>query len=163
MSSRNSGASALDLSSCAREPIRTPGAIQPYGLILVLDHPTLTVNARAVARPELIEALGDPLGQSLDTVLGGTLAHCRPLLEALEQGASHFLGAHVVGTAGHHHTVAHRIGDDIIIELEAPVAGEPGSLEDLYPSIRRFMAAIERAPTTQALCEIAAMKRRIEG
>ena len=28
MSSRNSGASALELSSCAREPIRTPGAIQ---------------------------------------------------------------------------------------------------------------------------------------
>jgi light-regulated signal transduction histidine kinase (bacteriophytochrome) len=156
MSSRNSGASALDLSSCAREPIRTPGAIQPYGLILILDHTTLTVNARAVAEPGLLEALGDPLGQPLDQVLAGTLAPCRPVLEALQEGASHFLGAHPVGTAGNHHTVAHRIGDDVIIELEAPVPGEPGSLEDLYPSIRRFMAAIEHAPTTQALCELAA-------
>lgn len=150
----------MDLSGCAREPIRTPGAIQPYGLVLVVDPATLVVKERAVSPPELLELLGDPLDRPLEQALGGALANCRPALEALEPGTSQFLGAPVLGTQGAHHLLAHRIGDDLIIELESPVAGEPGSLEDLYPAIRRFMGDIERVPTTRELCELAAVQIR---
>jgi light-regulated signal transduction histidine kinase (bacteriophytochrome) len=160
MSSWNLKQNALDLNSCAREPIRTPGAIQPYGLILVLDPRTLTVKERAVARADLIETLGDPLGQSIDTLLGGALASCRPALEALAPGATQFLGAHPVGGHAGHHTLAHRLDDDLIVELEEPVPGEPGSLEDLYPAIRAFMGVIERVPSTRELCELAAVQIR---
>ncbi|MGH8043786.1 MAG: ATPase, partial [Stenotrophomonas sp.] len=160
MSSWNTKENALDLNSCAREPIRTPGAIQPYGLILVLDPQTLHVKERAVARADLLETLGDPLGQPIDVALGAALISCRPALEALAPDTSHFLGAHPIGSHGGHHVVAHRIGDDLIIELEEPVPGEPGSLEDLYPAIRRFMGAIERVATTRELCELAAVQIR---
>ena len=160
MSSWNSKHNALDLNSCAREPIRTPGAIQPYGLVLVLDPRTLTVKARALARADLMETLGDPLGQTIDTVLGGALASCRPALEALAPGSTQFLGAHPVGGHGGHHTLAHRLADDLIVELEEPVSGEPGSLEDLYPAIRAFMVEIERVPGTRELCELAALQIR---
>ncbi len=160
MSSWNSSEHPLDLSGCASEPIRTPGAIQPYGLILVLEPASLLVTARAVARAELLEAFGDPLGQPIDAVLGGALARCRPALEAMAQDTSQFLGAHAIGGHGAHHVQAHRVGDTLIVELEAPVPGEPGSLEDLYPSIRHFMGAIERAATLAALCDLAAAQVR---
>ena len=34
------------LSSCAREPIHTPGAIQPYGVLLVVEPQPLQVRER---------------------------------------------------------------------------------------------------------------------
>lgn len=160
MSSWKVSEPALDLNICAREPIRTPGAIQPYGLILVLDPATLRVKERALSRPDLIEAFGDPLGQTVDVVLGATLAACRPTLEALKPDTSQFLGAHTIGEHGRHQVLAHRTGNDLIVELEEPVSGEPGSLEDLYPAIRRFMGAIERVASTQELCELAAVQIR---
>jgi chemotaxis family two-component system sensor kinase Cph1 len=160
MSSWNARDTGLDLSSCAQEPIRTPGAIQPYGLILVLDPRTLTVKERAVARAELLEQFGDPLGQEIDTAFGGALATCRPALEVIAPDTTQFLGAHSIGGLGGHHVLAHRLGDDLIIELEEPVPGEPGSLEDLYPAIRRFMGEIERVPTTRQMCELASVQIR---
>jgi hypothetical protein len=36
-----------DITACDREPIHIPGAIQPHGLLLVVDAPTLTVIAGA--------------------------------------------------------------------------------------------------------------------
>ena len=146
----------LDLSACAREPIHTPGAIQPYGVLLVVDDTTLTVIERAVSQPGILEDFGEPLGQPLDAVLGGALAGARANIALLERDASAFLGTFALGRNGTHHAFAHRNGGRLIIELEASVEGEPGSLEDLYPSIRRFMAAIERIPTTREMCEIAA-------
>lgn len=160
MSSWNARDNSLDLSSCAQEPIRTPGAIQPYGLILVLDPHTQVVKERAVARPELLEQFGDPLGQRIEDVFGGALATCRAGLETLAPDTTQFLGAHRIGDLGGHHVLAHRIGDDLIVELEEPVPGEPGSLEDLYPAIRRFMGAIERVATTGEMCELASVQIR---
>lgn len=37
------------LSRCAREPIHTPGAIQPYGVLLVLEPQSLRVRERAIS------------------------------------------------------------------------------------------------------------------
>ncbi len=160
MSSWNVSDRALDVSSCAQEPIRTPGAIQPYGLILVLDPQTLIVKERAIAQADLLGTFCDPLGHPIDDVFGGALARCRPALETIKPGTTQFLGAHAIGPHDGHHTLAHRLGDDLIVELEAPVPGEPGSLEDLYPAIRRFMEAIERVETTRELCELASVQIR---
>jgi len=160
MSSWNASDRGLDVSSCAQEPIRTPGAIQPNGLILVLDPQSLRVRERAVTRADLLEDLGDPLDQPLGQVFDGALASCSAALQAIAPGTTQFLGAHPIGPHGGHHVLAHRLGDDLIVELEEPVPGEPGSLEDLYPAIRRFMEAIERVGTTRELCELAAVQIR---
>ena len=39
------------LSRCAREPIHTPGAIQPYGVLLVVEPQSLQVRERAISHP----------------------------------------------------------------------------------------------------------------
>ncbi|HVJ39229.1 MAG TPA: ATP-binding protein [Stenotrophomonas sp.] len=145
----------LGLSDCAREPIHAPGAIQPYGLLLILDPLDWVVRERAVARIELIEQFGDPLGRPLDEVFGGALAGWRPAIEQLGPDTSLFLGTLALGTAGVHHAVAHRAESQVLVELEAPVPGEPGSLEDLYPTIRQFMGEIEKATCIAELCAIA--------
>ncbi len=148
-------AAPLDLSACAREPIHTPGAIQPYGVLLIVEPTTMAVLERAVSAPAMLDHFGDPLGQPLAAVFGGVLAAHHDTLAALAPDSSVFLGSLALANLGRHHAVAHRAGGQLLIEMEAPVAGEPGSLEDLYPVIRRFMGEIERAGQISELCEIA--------
>lgn len=146
----------LDLSSCAREPIHTPGAIQPYGVLLVVDPLTMQVQERAITQAQVLEYFGDPLDQHLDGVLGGALAPYRRHLDLLAPGSSVFLGSVQLGRFGRHHVLAHRSDTHFLVELEEPVEGEPGSLEDLYPQIRRFMGEIETVSDIATLCEIGA-------
>ena len=146
----------LDLSSCAREPIHTPGAIQPYGVLLVVDPLSMRVQERAVSQAQVLEDFGDPLDQHLDRVLGGALVPYRRHLDLLAPESTVFLGSVQLGRSGRHHALAHRSATHFIIELEEPVDGEPGSLEDLYPHIRRFMGEVEVAPDIASLCEIGA-------
>jgi len=151
---------ALDLSSCAREPIHTPGAIQPYGLLMIVDPESMHVVERAMTLPAVLEFFGDPLDEPVDAVLGAALAPYRRHLDLLSPGGSVFLGSIQLGRFGRHHALAHRSDTHFIIELEAPVAGEPGSLEDLYPQIRRFMSEIETAGSIVELCRIGARQVR---
>ncbi len=149
---------ALDL--CAREPIHTPGAIQPYGVLLVIDPASLEVLERAVSEPALIERFGDPLGQMLEVVLGGALADCVEPVRQLAIDSSLHLGSIDLPAHGRHQVLAHRSAQAVLLELESPVAGQPTSLEALYPAIRQLMAAIETASTVEALCQIAAEHMR---
>ncbi|KAB7766500.1 ATP-binding protein [Xanthomonas maliensis] len=160
MSSHAGPDHALDLSSCAREPIHTPGAIQPYGLLLVIERTGWTVAQYAATRPELIDHYGEPLGRALDQVLGGLLAPHRAALTTLDDGATAFLGTVVLGDGRAHQLLANCTGGHLLVELEETVAGEAGTLEDLYPSIRSFMSAIEHAADTTALCDLAARQVR---
>lgn len=62
-------------SSCAREPIHTPGAIQPYGVLLVVEPQSLQVLERAISHPGLLQQFGEPLAQHVSKVLGLSLIH----------------------------------------------------------------------------------------
>ena len=70
---------ALDLDVCAREPIRTPGAIQPHGALLVLDAATLRVLAA-----ELLE--NNP--PEFATVHGYNAAETRAFLQNLAKAGA---------------------------------------------------------------------------
>ncbi|HYQ21962.1 ATP-binding protein [Stenotrophomonas sp.] len=149
---------ALDL--CAREPIHTPGAIQPYGVLLVIDPQSLQVRERAISDPALLERFGDPLGQGVADVLGGALAGCIERAGQVPLDGSAHLGAIELPGSGLHQLLAHRSPQALLLELESPVAGQPTSLEALYPAIRALMAAIETAATVESLCQIAAEHMR---
>src|SRR5687767_5691757 len=64
-----------DLTHCDREPIHIPGAIQPHGVLLVVDEPRGTV----VQVSENVEAR---LGVAVNAVLG------RPLADLLEPASA---------------------------------------------------------------------------
>lgn len=145
---------------CAQEPIHTPGAIQPYGVLLVVDAESLKVLERAVSDPAMLERFGDPLGHPLDAVLGGVLAGFAERIGHVAMDSSVHLGSTDVPGHGLHQVLAHRSAQGLLLELETPVAGQPTSLETLYPAIRELMVAIESASTVEALCQIAAEHMR---
>jgi len=156
----DASANQLDLSVCAREPIHIPGAIQPYGLLLVIDPASMTVLQRAVSRAGLLDALGDPLNQPLKSIFGGRLAAWQAGLQKATEQAPVYLGNIELGAFGFHHGIAHRSHGRIMLELEEAVAEEPGSLEDLYPMIRAFVADIEWVGDAVTLCQLAATQLR---
>jgi light-regulated signal transduction histidine kinase (bacteriophytochrome) len=62
---------AVDLTTCDREPIHVPGAIQPHGMLLALREPELSItqvsaNSAAFTGAEPAELLGRPLRALLD-------------------------------------------------------------------------------------------------
>ncbi|PWB29948.1 ATPase [Stenotrophomonas sp. SPM] len=148
------------LDQCAREPIHTPGAIQPYGLLLVVEPGSLRVLERAVSEPALLQQFGDPLGQAVDAILGGVLAPWVNRMRDAEVDSTAHLGTVELPGHGRHQVLLHRSAQGLLLELESPVAGQPTSLEELYPAIRELMVAIETAPTVAALCQIAAEHMR---
>ncbi|MDV3468572.1 ATP-binding protein [Stenotrophomonas sp. C3(2023)] len=153
-------AAQLDLSGCAREPIHTPGAIQPYGVLLVIDPHSQRVRECAVSDPALVEAFGDPLGEDADRALGGVLAPFLKQLKAAAPGSSVHLGGVQLAALGRYQLLVHRSERDLLVELEAPVEGQAGSLEELYPAIRAMMADIETAGDSTELCRLAAVHVR---
>ncbi|SEL94737.1 Bacteriophytochrome (light-regulated signal transduction histidine kinase) [Pseudoxanthomonas sp. GM95] len=145
----------LDLTDCAKEPIHTPGAIQPYGVLLVVDSRSLIVIERAISSGEVTNTYADPLGQPLVDVFDGAIAACVQALAQLEEASVSYLGRFAIGPAGMHHALAHRSGDAIVLELEEPLEGEPGTFEELYPTIRAFMGKVGTAASVDEVCALA--------
>ena len=57
----------VDLTDCDREPIHIPGTIQPYGVLLVLAEPALTVA-------QVSENVGDHFPLGVEDILGQPLS-----------------------------------------------------------------------------------------
>jgi two-component system, chemotaxis family, sensor kinase Cph1 len=148
----------LDLTLCDREPIHIPGAIQPHGLMLVVDPATLTAT----------HAAGDPgtrlgravwQGAPLRDLLGETAAAAaRSVIETGEPAvldrmappfASEMFDARI-----------HLAGRRLIVELEAAPPPTPW----LLPQLEVAAAAFERTATLQQLFDRAAVEfRRFSG
>ncbi len=60
-----------DISSCADEPIRTPGAIQPHGVLFLVNKPHLQVE---VVSENVLEFLG----RTVESCIGATLSEIFP-------------------------------------------------------------------------------------
>ena len=144
----------LDLSACAREPIHSPGGIQPYGILLKADAQSGIVEQAAadpVSAVEVGSLLGRPLADVLPTV---------PVRLVLAAGEPSYFGIVRGLGVGAYHVVAHRSDESTIVELERVLEDEPGSFEDLYPLVRSFLASLETVPDVTAVCTLAAAEVR---
>ncbi|KQT50654.1 hypothetical protein ASG43_05025 [Aureimonas sp. Leaf454] len=144
-----------DLTLCDREPIHVPAAIQPHGLLLVLDAVTLAVEG--VAGDVETRLAPQWAGQSIERLIG----------QPLDLGRLRDREARVLQPViGQHETFdvsAHRSGDRVLVELEpaeAPGEGPLAMLAMLEDSSLRF----EHAVGLGDLCQEAAdAYRRITG
>jgi light-regulated signal transduction histidine kinase (bacteriophytochrome) len=150
-----------DLTRCDREPIHVPGAIQPHGVLLIIDVDGFSVAAVAgdvegrlgVARWEGA-ALRDLVGEAIARQ-AADMAEARPPLA--------YLGRLVTCGGVPFDVSAHWAGERMVLELEpAPEAlTSPGIL---MGGIEAAAVAFERAPSFEALCELAAAEfRRLTG
>ena len=157
---------AAALAQCAREPIRTPGSIQPQGFMMVLDDAAERVlqvsdNVRQWLQLEPAQLLETPVAQLFDQ--GAALSARLAAWGGEEQQPFHFADVRFVdgsrrqlGTA----MMVHRIDGVIIAEFE-PAADIAHAYGALYPLVRTFISQLHNAQDITELCQrsVAEVKR----
>lgn len=154
---------AIDLDVCAREPIQAPGQIQPQGNLFVLTDGDFTIVQAAIGSLGAL-AIDQIIGRRLEEALAPWLSGIVGALScaSLQDGPTHLGSYH--GPEGGFHAIAHLSGHEVILELETVEAGEPGSLDELYPSLTALLAGVQINPSLDALGSLAAQEvRRITG
>ncbi|HEY0112985.1 MAG TPA: histidine kinase dimerization/phosphoacceptor domain -containing protein [Allosphingosinicella sp.] len=130
---------ALDLTSCDREPIHIPGAVQPHGLLLVLDG-----NGRLAGQAgELRPGDAEPSAEALEALIGQMPA------EAIPDSGTFYLGCFEGCDV-----TAHRSGGLLLVEFEQ-------ASDDLAPAAalaqaQKFASSLEAAHDIDAACAEAA-------
>jgi light-regulated signal transduction histidine kinase (bacteriophytochrome) len=142
---------AIDLDSCAAEPIRIPGGVQPHGALLITGFDGAEILH---ASANLSEALGVPLvaGDRLDAqpdfaALAAELAALGPTDPPLARTLK--VGPRAM------HVATHVTSQGIIVEFEEPPASDDQTLAALYPRLRRFMDELAGAPDVAVRAEAA--------
>jgi len=151
---------SFDLTVCDQEPIHVPGAIQPHGLLLVLDG-----EYKVIAGAGDIEGVlgaDDWLGRSATELVGAEIT------EALAVETSHRSGAVCVGVL---RAPSGKLFDasaqrsDALTMLELEPAGSAGvALGVVLGDLEAAASEFERASTLEELCGLAAVEfRRLTG
>jgi len=145
----------LDLSLCEREPIHTPGAIQPHGAMIVALADGLIVthasaNLAAIAGLPAADILGRPLVAALVEVASRALAEAPQGHGGKESGPVHTM----TGPNGQPlHSSAFRSGRHICIDIQPASAGPVVESSDAM--LRSAMATFARATGPVDLCTLA--------
>jgi light-regulated signal transduction histidine kinase (bacteriophytochrome) len=158
---------ALDLSGCAREPIRTPGSIQPHGFLLTLSAQGDVLQASANLAQYLGIAAEAGVGRPLADVVGAAAAE--RLLPALANGSlgnrPFYLGTVTVQCAVHgerHFDVLGHAWDSVIIlEFEAVERAEAPDFRHLYPLLGDFLLKVNENESVESLANLAAHQVRM--
>ena len=141
---------AIDQTDCDREPIHIPGAIQPHGVLLVVDPDRLIVTHAAGAAEVLFATatcLGRPVGELAPGIVGD--------LARVLAGSGGFVGPWRAPDGRLHDVSAHRSDDVVLIEFEpGPPDIVPASA--ILGALEQAGAAFERASGLTSLCEQAA-------
>lgn len=157
----------IDLANCDREPIHIPGAVQPHGLLIALEQPTLSI---AMASASMQEHLGvapaSLLGTRLEPLIG---SRATEQVRALIRGTVERKFDVIVTDGGpainrRFEASVHRSDGLVLLELEPEADGAPLTLEGLTATMRSTLAHIERADSLEGLTAgIAAEMRAITG
>ncbi|WP_307251002.1 ATP-binding protein [Kineosporia succinea] len=134
----------LELEPCSREPIRTPGCIQPHGALMVLDPQGFQMMQRS-QNLELVTGSDLPVGTCLTHPGNDWL---EPLTTALAEwlplGPTSPLGLRLAAPARDLSTLAHLTQQGVIVEFEPWRTSRPGdppeALGDLSSRFARLLA-----------------------
>lgn len=137
-----------DLSICAEEPIRIPGAIQPHGWMAVVD---------AAGRLEAHSAnwSADRATEAVNLV--------KQRFTALEGGDGPASLGRIDALGGSLDVLAHRSGPRIVLEFESATV-ETGTQAPIYTLARHFLPQLQRGDDMVQLAELAAVEiKRLTG
>jgi light-regulated signal transduction histidine kinase (bacteriophytochrome) len=146
-----------DIAACDREPIHVPGSIQPHGALLVVCPDDLTVSY-AAGHPERMLGRPDWHGCTLADLFGPTLAEAAGrVIDGRARGG--FIGQVAGPSRSPVDILAHSSGNHLIIEIE-PASPAPLPSAAVLADLEAAVAALERSPKLQALCQRAAVEFR---
>lgn len=147
----------LDLSSCDKEPIRTPGSIQPHGFLLALTKELTVLQASDNLSSHTGMAAADALGRTLAQVAGDAQAEL--IAGALAQSEvgqrpSFLCLATVAGRR--FDVLAHYYDSLLMLEFERVGHAGPADLRYLYRQVGNFLLQLNKAATVVDMAQLAA-------
>ena len=136
---------SIDLTNCDREPIHIPGAIQPYGALLVLNPASMEIlQASQSCLAHLGLAPTELVGKSFAIVFGSTAAmDVTRMLAAGVQGA--FCRMQLGNTSRDFDGFIHRSEGVAILEIEPASSTETVTVERMSFLMRDTVRRLERA------------------
>ncbi|MEJ2818257.1 GAF domain-containing protein [Caulobacter sp. CCG-8] len=154
-----SGPTPEQIASCDREPIHIPGAVQPHGVLLVLDRDSLEIRHAAGDVAGLLGA-ETWIGVAAGAVLGDTLA--QRIAAVTASGSGGFVGA--LRVAGRAFDVSATFqADKVLVEIE-PGLDQALTGAQILAQLEAAAAAFERCPGLKTLYDRAATEfRRLTG
>lgn len=148
----------VDFSNCDRELVQFPGAIQPHGVLLVVDEPDYVVQQVSANCRSLIGlGVDEVLGRSIAELFGAAASRLLDQLHRmpLDQTPVHVVREFFAGSTSGVNIFAHRCGGALILELEA-VSSEPTLPHGtLYSHVRATMARLQAAKGLQNFLDLA--------
>jgi chemotaxis family two-component system sensor kinase Cph1 len=152
----------VDLTDCDREPIHIPGTIQPYGVLLVLTEPALTVA-------QVSENVGDHFPLGVEDVLGQPLSRvidpssADEVRDALQEERWYETNPfHIKAHGKRFDGIVHRHDGATILELEPNV--EALSRTPVHHPFRPALMRIQRVSTLAELADVVVQQmQRVTG
>jgi two-component system, chemotaxis family, sensor kinase Cph1 len=160
-------AETVDLTNCDREPIRIPGLIQPHGVLLVLQDPTLEIIQVSSNTQDIIgysheELLGQPLSDLLDAKQIELIRQC--LIEDFESTNPLDLSIQRLDQSIQFDGIVHGRKEGILLELEPKQTDKRADFFDFYKQVKGTITRIQKASTLREMCQVVVKEvRRITG
>ncbi|MBE9182917.1 GAF domain-containing protein [Oculatella sp. LEGE 06141] len=157
----------VDLTNCDREPIHIPGQIQPHGVLLVLQAPTLNIIQVSSNTQEVIgrvpEALlGTPLSDLLNEQQTQQIQQC--LTEDFESVNPLNLSIVCLDQALEFDGIVHCWDGVVLLELEPKATAGKPDFFDFYHQVKEPITRIQKASTLLDMCRVVVKEiRRITG
>lgn len=155
----------VDLSNCDRELIQYSGAIQPHGVLLVLEEPTLRILQASANTATLCGIAAEALlGQELTHLFGTEQVQAlraRLGQQPLDSGPVYMLQAHPLQRATALHLFAHRVHHTLLLECEVLHMDQQGTPLELYSEVRRTLAQLQATESLQAFFALAVAQIRL--
>jgi diguanylate cyclase (GGDEF)-like protein len=140
---------AIRLASCIKEPIRTPAAIQPHGVLVSVDKISFTIIHVSESSATLLGVAGDEvLGKPLEALVGDDHASVLRAVTFDGDGPAESIVLAAGPGGATFDVIVTDEGDHVLIEFE-PTLTQPdvASVPALYGAMRR----LNRASTRQQL------------
>lgn len=150
------GPTAEQIASCDREPIHIPGAIQPHGVLLVLDRDTLEIRHAAGDVAGLL-GVETWIGTTAGAVLGDAVARRIAAVTASGSGGG-FVGALRVADRAFDVSASFQ-ADKVLVEVE-PGLDMALTGAQILAQLESAAAAFERCPGLKTLYDRAALEFR---
>jgi light-regulated signal transduction histidine kinase (bacteriophytochrome) len=149
-------ATELDLSACDREPIRTPGSIQPHGFLLTLSDTLTVLQASANLGDWAGVTANAAVGQPLAAVIGeGVAERLAPELASKLGSRPYYVGMVTTANGRHFDVLGHRWDGLIILEFEPTERAAAADFRHLYSLIGDFLQKVNGAESVESLARLA--------
>lgn len=137
---------AIRLASCIKEPIRTPAAIQPHGVLVAVDKISFTIIHVSASSAALLGVAGDEvLGKPLEALVGDDHASVLRAVTFEGDGPAEAIVLAAGPGGATFDVIVSDEGDHVLIEFEPTLTqSDVASVPALYGAMRRLNRASSR-------------------